>query len=158
MKALPDGIYVGLSDAAYFGQDRLGSTDLVKLHKDPASWWYQSRHNRDYSRPDPTEELNFGSALHVLVLEGDDAFAGRCVISPFEDFRTKEAKVWRDEQILTEDSDRRVRHMAALILNHPELGGRCGGGLSEVAVLWTGVRARSCGPSSTSCSPDSWST
>lgn len=151
MKVLPDGIYVGLSDEAYFGQDRLGSTDLVKLHKDPASWWYQSRHNRDFARPEPTEELEFGSALHVLVLEGDDAFAERCVVSPYEDFRTKEARVWRDEQriagrvILTEDSARRVRHMAALILNHPELGPVIGAGMSEVAVLWTneqGVKLR----------------
>ena len=150
-KLLPDGIYVNLSEEAYFGQDRLGSTDLVHLHKDPASWWYGSRHNPDRPERERTEAMEFGSALHVLVLEGDAEFEKRCVISPFEDFRTKEARMWRDEMrinrkiILTEDSARRVRHMAALILNHPELGPVLNAGLSEVSVLFTndqGVKLR----------------
>jgi hypothetical protein len=42
--------------------------------------------------------------------------------------------------------DRRLRHMAALIMNHPELGQPMQKGLSEVSVLWTheasGLRLR----------------
>ena len=151
MKILPDGVYCNLSPEAYFAQDRLGSTDLTVLHKRPADWFYSSRHNPD--RPDrvASDEMDFGSALHLLTLEGEEAFRAGTVRCAFDDFRTKEARVWRDEQrlagkiIMTEDAERRVRHMAALILNHPEIGEALSGGLSEVSVLFThstGVRLR----------------
>jgi hypothetical protein len=96
--------------------------------------------------------MQFGSALHALVLEGEEAYCAAAVIPPFDNFRTKEAQVWRDEQLLagklivTPDMDRRLRHMAALILNHPELGEPMRAGLSEVSVLFTheatGLRLR----------------
>ncbi|MDR7232786.1 hypothetical protein J2X45_003896 [Caulobacter sp. BE264] len=151
MIELPDGVYIGLSDEKYFAQDRLGSTDLVVLHRDPASWYYGSRHNPDRPIRTPSPEMQFGSALHALVLEGEAVYQDKAVISPFEDFRSKEARIWRDDAIIrgkiimTEDMDRRVRHMAALILNHPELGAPMRGGMSEVAILWTdpsGVKLR----------------
>lgn len=151
MADLKDGIYIDLPHEDYFAQDRLGSTDLVVLHHDPASWYYQSRHNPDRGERESTPEMDFGSALHLLVLEGEEAFRRGTVVSAFEDFRTKEARVWRDQQriegkiILKEDDVRRVRHMAELILNHPEFGEALRGGLSEVSVLWThssGVKLR----------------
>ncbi|MCA0358701.1 MAG: PD-(D/E)XK nuclease-like domain-containing protein [Proteobacteria bacterium] len=149
--ALPDGVYIDLSDEVYFAQDRLGSTDLSVLHRDPASWWYGSRHNPDRPVRVPSVEMQFGSALHALVLEGEAVYQDKAVISPFEDFRSKEARIWRDDAIIrgkiimTEDMDRRVRHMSALILNHPELGPPMREGMSEVAILWTdesGVKLR----------------
>jgi hypothetical protein len=154
---LPDGVYIGLNDDRYFAQDRLGSTDLVVLHKDPSSWWYGSRLNPSRQERERTEELDFGSALHALVLEGEDVYSIRCAIRPdtYIDAKTGEEKKWHggagpckewmelndrpDRLILTEDADRRVRHMAELILNHPELGAPMRGGLSEVSVFWTGV-------------------
>lgn len=151
MITLKDGVYVGLEAEKYFAADRLGSTDLATLHKSPADWWYKSRHNPDYSFR-PTAEMQFGSALHALVLEGEDAYRKVAVISPFDNFRTKEAQLWRDATlaegllIVTPDMDRRIRHMAALILNHPELGDPMQKGLSELSVLWTheptGIRLR----------------
>lgn len=151
MITLEDGVYVNLEPEKYFAADRLGSTDLVTLHKTPADWWYRSRHNADYARK-PTPEMQFGSALHALVLEGEEAYARAAVIPPFDNFRTKEAQAWRDATlaegllIVTPDMDRRIRHMAELILNHPELGGPMQKGLSEVSVLWTheasGLRLR----------------
>jgi len=157
MNILPDGVYIGLSDERYFDQDRLGSTDLVRLHRDPASWWYGSRLNPNRQEKERTEELNFGSALHALVLEGEDAYCARCVIRPETYFapKTGEEKPWHAGAgpckdwleandrpgvlILTKDMDLRVRHMAELVLNHPELGEPMRGGLSEVSVLWTGL-------------------
>ena len=95
--------------------------------------------------------MEFGSALHALTLEGEEAFTAATVQSQFEDYRTAAARAWRDEQraagkiVLSEDAERRVRHMAALILNHPEIGEALAGGLSEVSVLFThstGVQLR----------------
>lgn len=155
--SLPDGVYIGLADEHYFAQDRLGSTDLKTLHRDPSSWWYGSARNPHRGKRKPSDEMEFGSALHALVLEGEDAYAARCRIRPetYPDAKTGELKPWHGGAgfckdwtevnsgpgiiILTEDADRRVRHMAELILNHPELGEPMRGGLSEVAVLWTGI-------------------
>ena len=157
MNQLPDGVYIGLSDERYFAQDRLGSTDLVLLHRDPASWWYGSRLNPARADKERSEEMDFGSALHALVLEGEDAYQRRDRIRPefYPDKKTGELKPWHGGAqfckdwaevnegpstiVLTEDADRRVRHMADLILNHPELGAPMRGGLSEVAIFWTGI-------------------
>ncbi len=149
--SLSDGVYLGLAEEHYFAQPRLGSTDLVLLHKDPASWWYGSRYNPDRPVRDPTPEMEFGKALHALVLEGEEAYDERSAVSPYDDFRTKESRIWRDEQVIngrivmTADMDLRVRHMSALILNHPELGAALKAGMSEVSVLFTmpsGVQMR----------------
>jgi len=155
--SLPDGVYIGLSEDRYFEQDRLGSSDLKLLHEDPASWWYSSRLNENRAERDHSEEMDFGSALHALVLEGEDAYQRRCRIRPefYPDSKTGELKKWHGGAafckewaeanegpgvlILTEDADRRVRHMADLILNHPELGAPMRGGLSEVSVFWTAI-------------------
>lgn len=163
MITLEDGVYVNLNAETYFAQDRLGSTDLKTLHNHPADWFYGSRHNADREDKEPSDEMEFGSALHVLVLEGEDAYARAVVVKPSEypDGKTGEMKKWNGNAtfckqwleangrpgaiILTESADRRVRHMAALILNHPELGQPMQMGLSEVSVLWThptGVRLR----------------
>jgi hypothetical protein len=103
--------------------------------------------------------MDFGSALHVLLLEGDDAYRSRVILRPAEypvevkGIATGELKPWNGNAnwckawleehdrpgvvILTEDADRRVRHMAELVRQHPELGAQMQAGLSEVSVLWT---------------------
>jgi hypothetical protein len=78
---LPDGVYIRLADAIYFAQDRLGSSDLQKLHKDREGWWMQSRHNPD-RRDETTEAQNYGSALHALMLEGIGAYETRFAVEP----------------------------------------------------------------------------
>lgn len=168
MKNLPDGIYVGLKDEIYFAQDRLGSTDLTVLHNRPADWFYRSRHNPHRPEREATEEMEFGSALHVLLLEGDEAYREKVILRPAEypvidrkGIETGEMKPWNGNAnwckdwleaharpgivILTEDADRRVRHMAELVRNHPELGAPMQAGLSEVSVLFTtsdGIKMR----------------
>lgn len=78
---LPDGAYIGLDDAVYFAQDRLGSSDLQKLHFHQEGWWMQSRHNPD--RKDATTDAqNYGSALHALMLEGLGAYETRFAVEP----------------------------------------------------------------------------
>lgn len=161
--ALPDGVYLNLKPETYFAQDRLGSTDLAVLHSDPADWWYRSRHNPNRKPKEPSAEMVFGSALHALLLEGEAAYRAAFVIRPdtYEDEKTGEVKPWHGGSkvckawleahdrpgvnFIDADIDRRVRHMAALIENHPELGQAFLSGMSEVSVLWTdpsGLRLR----------------
>lgn len=153
MITLPDGVYVGLEPKKYFSAQRLGSSDLDVLHNRPFDWWYRSPFNPHYERA-ASPEMEFGSALHSLLLEGDDAYAKTFAIQPdkYPDDKTGELKKWHGganwckaweaehadfEHVISEDADRRVRHMAELIANHPELGGPMQKGLSEVSVLWT---------------------
>ena len=163
MITLQDGIYVNLAPERYFAADRLGSTDLAVLHNRPADWFYRSRHNPFRAERESSEEMDFGSALHALLLEGEDAYQRQCVIRPetYFDEKTGEekpwhggakvCKAWAEEHerpgviVLTPDMDRRVRHMAMLIAHHPDLGEPMRAGLSEVSVLWTnddGVKLR----------------
>lgn len=152
---LPDGIYLGLAKATYFLQRRLGSTDLKTCLSDAANWWYGNpRTNPDYQAAEHTTERDFGEALHVLILEGQDAYDRQILTRPshYLDPKTGEMKLWNgnagvckewlaehkdDERtVITADAERRIRHMAALILNHPQYKEPLRQGLAEVSVLF----------------------
>ena len=78
MNLLPDGVYVGLSEEAYFAQKRLGSTDLKELYKTPVNWWYASGYNPN-KKPKPWKYQNdrdFGHGFHYLLLEGEEESGG----------------------------------------------------------------------------------
>jgi hypothetical protein len=160
---LPDGVYLGLAEDDYFAQDRLGSTDLATCLRGAADWWYSSKHNPDIDPPTRTDERDFGTALHTLILEGDAAFAARFRIKPsvYPDATTGELKPWHGGakycirwaaetpegmDVLPEKWAVRVRHMAQLILNHPQYREPLREGIPEVSVLfhWEGepMRAR----------------
>jgi hypothetical protein len=82
-KLLPDGVYIGLGEAEYFAQPRIGSTDLCKLFLRGEGFWWSSHFNPDYvSEPEDSKARVFGKALHALVLEGDAAFEARFAIIP----------------------------------------------------------------------------
>lgn len=145
MTILPDGVYLGLSEVAYFSQDRLGSSDLAKLFKAPANWWYGSNYNthREERKWVFGNDRDYGHAFHYLLLEGEEAYRSRCIVSPHENFTTKEARAWRDQMhldgmvVISEKMNRYIRHMVALVENHPQLAEPMESGLSEVSVLWT---------------------
>jgi hypothetical protein len=148
---LPDGVYIGLSEDRYFRQRRLGGTCGSKLFRAPADWWWSSSEWNERFEPRKwtlANDRDFGHAFHALLLEGEDVYRAKTVSSPFENFTTKDAKLWRDEQlaerrvIVTEKMDYYIRHMVALVLNHPQLADAMAKGLSEVSVLWTDPEGR----------------
>lgn len=142
---LPDGVYLSLPERIYFKQRRLGSTDLSKLFKEPVNWHAGSEYNphRKPRKWIAGNDRDYGHGFHALLLEGDDAYQAKTRVCPFENFTTKDAKAWRDGchadelTILTEEMDRNIRYMVALVANHPELAVPMGDGLSEVTVLFT---------------------
>lgn len=79
--ALRDGVYLGLSEADYFAQGRIGSTDLVKLWQQGLGYWWQSPFNPHRKEPD-RDYLDRGHALHCRLLEGAEAYATRFAIEP----------------------------------------------------------------------------
>lgn len=148
MNLLPDGVYIDLSETAYFAQKRNGSSDLKTQWKDPANWWWSSPFNpkRKARKWLFGNDRDYGRAFHYLLLEGEDAYAEKVRISPHENFTTKDAKVWRDQchldnlTMISEEMDEGIRHMVALVENHPQLAEAMADGLSEVSVLWTDER------------------
>lgn len=134
------GVYFDLEDKDYFGGTALGSTDLSDLARFPADWWYGSNHNPD-RQGEHTKAMDFGKALHALILQGREAFDKLVVVSPYPDFRTKEAQGWKAERvaegkaILTASEIQSAEHMAALVANHPDLAA-IQRGLTELAVFW----------------------
>lgn len=145
MKLLPDGVYVGLSETAYFAQRRLGSTDLKTLSKTPADWWWGSDYNPHKKAKKWTfqNDRDYGHAFHWLLLEGEEVYRAKTRVCEFENFTSKDAKAWRDTchldglTILSDEMDRNIRHMVALVQHHPQLKDAMALGLSEVSVLWT---------------------
>jgi len=134
------GVYMSLPDETYFGCGAIGSTDLKTLLRSPADWWYKSVHNPDNENV-YKKHFDFGKALHALILEGEAVFDRVAVVSPYSDFRKKEAQEWRDamveagKAIITVSEEKALRHMAALVSNHPDVG-LSKNFLREVAVIW----------------------
>lgn len=78
---IPDGLYLGLPETAYFAQDALGTTDLSDLWLKGLGWWYASKHN-PFAKPISTAGMAVGSATHCLLLEGEEALADRFAVAP----------------------------------------------------------------------------
>lgn len=135
------GVYCNLPDEEYFDIKALGSTDLVKLCKAPANWWWSSPYN-PRRQLTTKRDLNVGKALHKFVLEGVTEYMNSVVESPFDSFMTKESKNWRAEQeesgriILKPDDIYAVEYLGHLITNHPDTRG-ISKGLAEIAIIWT---------------------
>lgn len=81
VEQLPDGVYIHLPEARYFKQHCLGSTDLAGLWLRQEGWWWRSPNNPYWIRQ-ATPPQAYGSALHTLVLEGDEVFARRYARAP----------------------------------------------------------------------------
>jgi len=79
---LPDGVYLGLSHLRYFGQRAMGSSDWIKLDQRGLGWWWSSHFNRRRRVPKSTKAQLYGSALHVIVLEGVEAYERTFAIEP----------------------------------------------------------------------------
>lgn len=72
--------------------------------------------------PEPSSPaIDLGQYIHTLVLGGDERF----VTSPYENFRSREAQAWRDEQkedgkiIVTQDMQEAAIWAVNHIRNHP---------------------------------------
>lgn len=103
------GVYVGVPIAHYHGSPTQGhsisSSGLRTIWaQSPAHYWAHSPYNPDREPDEPNEAFDLGKAAHHFLL-GEADFAKHFVISPYDDFRTKEAREWRDGE---RDSGRTV--------------------------------------------------
>lgn len=83
---LQPGLYPGLTFSEYRAYGRFGGSDAAYLAThSPAHW-------REHRKQPATQDMRFGTAAHVLLLEGRDAFEQQYIISPGFDRRTKAGK------------------------------------------------------------------
>lgn len=142
---LQPGVYFGLDELVYHNDPALGSSDMKRLAVSPCDFWYCSKFNPLWEPEEATDAQKIGSAAHVAVLEGMEAFKRRyaCVFHPGN---IKEGKA---ERFAVEQSGRtwlrqkdyqRIMLIAAIARNDPEYGKAFTGGVaSEVSIFWTDV-------------------
>jgi hypothetical protein len=66
---------------------------LWDFSRSPFKWFYGGA-------KETTDKMAFGSLVHALCLT-PELVEAQYVMAPFDDFRTKEARAWRDEQVDT---------------------------------------------------------
>jgi hypothetical protein len=109
------------------------NTTTINYHQRP-EWSYSSMKKiidsgidyavaakRGLLPPPQSPYIDLGQLAHMILLGGDDSFA----ISEFADFRTKEARAWRDKQLLdgkniiTKEQFSAADQIVKNIENHP---------------------------------------
>lgn len=70
-----------MNEHEYHASDRIGRSGLHTLAKSPRHYWHENL-APDRIRKAPTPSMRLGSAVHALVLEGPDAYAGKIAVEP----------------------------------------------------------------------------
>lgn len=127
MKVTEPGWHDGISSADYHSAGicdgpSISASGLKKIALDcPAIYWTDSpfNPNREEQR---SEALDFGKAAHALML-GEPQFDAEFVVSPYDDFRKKDAQQWREEQtrvVVTADQLETIRRMVRELRASPQ--------------------------------------
>lgn len=130
------GAYVGISLDDYHNKRDLFDgpsisksplKDLLPTHGgSPKAFWGRWKFNPDHITEPSTAALDFGKAVHCLLL-GDEKFSERFVVRPdeFPDYKTKAAREWRDasvkagKTIVTPDQIETIRRMSRDAAEYP---------------------------------------
>lgn len=158
-KITAPGCYTGLDIELYHGDctdgPGISSSGLRTIEdKSPAHYFANSYLNPDREEPEPKDHFSFGKAAHTLFL-GEDGFKKQFVVRPekYKDWRTNDAKEWRDEQqtaglsVLVPDQIAAIRGIAKSLAADPLVRSGLLQGAVEHSLIWrdgpTGVWLRS---------------
>ena len=138
-EAMEPGIYDDLPEQVYLDDPALSSSDLKTLTKAPALF--------KHAEHEETAAMSFGSLTHAVLFGTGREY----VVSPFDSFRSKEAREWKAEQekagtmIVTADEVTKATEIANAVRNDPDAGPLFTDGRPEVSVWWdhpSGIRLR----------------
>lgn len=101
VKPFKPGVYFGLDEDVYHADPSIGSTDIKKLIQSPCIYWHDSHMNPRRPEQEPNKYKDWGSALHAIVLEGDDVFRANFKRSPSKDD-------YKDQKLLVTMDDMKV--------------------------------------------------
>lgn len=125
--------------AEYRAIDAVNWSTLSAMKDSPAHYLAAVENGRK-----DTAALQTGRLLDCLIFTPDE-FAARFVISPYDDFRSKDAKAWRDEQtaeIVKADALTEARALADAVRRHPVARRYMDLGKFQVPLLWTDPETR----------------
>lgn len=126
----------------YHGDCAIGpsvsGSGLVKIENtSPAHFWHASYFNPNREDRD-TGALRFGRAAHAWIL-GQPEFEKEFVVSPYDEFRSKEAKAWREKQtrdIVKPSQLDAIKSMSESILRTPLIQNAFKDGKAEQSIIW----------------------
>lgn len=127
------GIYADMKAEDYHHGPGISASGLKRLLPP-----YTPAHYR-YGKFPTSDALDFGKVAHRLVLGDGDSFA----VSPFESFRSNEAKAWKAEQeaagvvVISADDLAKAQAMAAAVRAHSWAGKLFTDGKPEQSLYWT---------------------
>lgn len=148
-----NGTYAGITLDEYHGRrDLLDGPSVSKSALkwllpshggSPKAFWGRWQWNPEHVTPETTAALDFGKAVHCLLL-GDEVFAERFAVRPSEwsDWRTKAAQEWRAEQvaagrtIVTDEQLDRIRRIHADAKDYPLVRMGLLNGRVERSMFW----------------------
>jgi len=130
----------------------ISSTGLRAIMNCPVKYWATSIYNPNRRESPKKQHFTIGKAAHAMILEGELP-ADQFVASPYDAFRTNEAKAWRDDQlasgleILKEGDLAAIGDMHRALAADPMIKAGLFEGLVECSLIWkdekTGIWLRS---------------
>lgn len=145
----PDGIYFDMPFPEYLEHEALGSTDMKTLFLDPTDYWHGSVLNAGRDPRESTPAQEYGTARHVLVLQGRELFDKIYHRGPDQDPdapASVKAAITKAANILGAKHGKivlpariydRIVISGAMIMKNPHLLTAFTGGAPEVTIIWT---------------------
>lgn len=143
------GCFVGMDMARYHGQPcdgpSVSSSGLRTIWAESSAHFFAKSSLNPNRKPQAdSPAFAVGRLAHKLLLEGREGLAEEFAVRPdcWSDWRTKEAKVWRDEQtlagrtVITEDDLEVVTGMAESLARHPLVKAGILDGKVERSLIW----------------------
>ena len=93
MSQLTEGIHENITPEIYHADPAISRSDLLLMNPPARYRWEKANPSQE-----STKSLEFGTAFHTMMME-PELFDTRHVVSQYPDFRSKEAREWRDAQI-----------------------------------------------------------
>ena len=123
----PYGIIFGEPIQTYHQNDAWSNSKLKLFRRYPvaAQRKYITRVAKEKPSAEPDSSLVIGSAWHAVLFEGRAAYKAKFVASPFDSFRTNEAKAWRAKAsldgitVITEEAAEIIENMVVATQAHP---------------------------------------
>lgn len=146
-KLIPPGIYIGMPNSVYHSDPALGSSNLRKVAISPPDFWFSSFMNPVREDDKDTPAKLRGTAVHVLVLYGEEAFGQDYLRIPHTSDMSPAEKgtMTKKYNVLAAGARKialpgkvydNVAISSAMISRNKELSRALLGGLNEVSIFW----------------------
>lgn len=112
----------------------VSASSLKRASRSMLHFWANCAWNPDRIPTEDTDALRLGKAAHVLALE-PELFQRQFVVSPYDDYRTKEAREWKAAQplmCLKQAELAELQRMADALRAHPDAVALFRNGLPEM--------------------------